>query len=113
MLEGGVEKSRVVVRRRRAALVRFPITRRERRLAVTETGDVIAQERHLVVPALSEAAEVPVLGGVIPRQMLQLLGREDHAAVTLLIVRAVWLLAGKLLKCLKCGDTPHVTQVCD
>lgn len=57
MLERGVQKSRVVVRRRGAALVRLPITRQDGRLVVTETCDVIAQERHLVVPALSEGKE--------------------------------------------------------
>lgn len=57
MLERGVEKSRVVVWRRRAILVRLPITGQDRRLVVTETCDVIAQERHLVVPALREGKE--------------------------------------------------------
>lgn len=54
MLEGGVQKSRVVVWRRGAALVRRPIRRQDGRLVATETADVIAEERHLVVPALSE-----------------------------------------------------------
>ena len=54
MLEGGVQKSRVVVRRRGAALVRRPIRRQDGRLVATETADVIAEERHRVVPALSE-----------------------------------------------------------
>lgn len=57
MLERGVEKSRVVVWRRRAILVRLPITGQDRRLVVTETCDVIAQERHVVVPALREGEE--------------------------------------------------------
>lgn len=56
MLEGGVEEGRVVVRRRGAALVRLPVARQDRRLVVTETWDVTAQEGHLVVPTL-EAKE--------------------------------------------------------
>lgn len=57
MLEGGVEKRRVVVRRRGAVLVGLPVTRQDRRLIVTETCDVIAPERRLVVPTLSEGKE--------------------------------------------------------
>lgn len=32
-------------------------------------------------------AQLPVLGAVIPRQMVQLLRRQDHAAVALLILK--------------------------
>lgn len=57
MLEGRVEESRVVVRRRRAVLVRLPITWQDRRVVVTETCGVTAQERCLFVPTLSEGKE--------------------------------------------------------
>lgn len=115
MLEGGVEKSRAVVWRRGAALVRLPVTWQDGRLAVTESRDVIAQERHLVVPTLEgkEPAEFPVFAAVVPRQVPQLLRRQDHAAVTLLFITTVWLLAWQFLKRLKSGHTSHVAQVCD
>lgn len=75
MLEGGVEEGRVVVWRRGAALVRLPITRQDGGLVVMETGDVIAQEGHLVVSAFKgeEPAEFLVHGAAVPHHMLQLL----------------------------------------
>lgn len=57
MLEGWVEKGRVVVRRRGTPLVRLPITRHDGRLFVMETCAVIAQEGHLVVPTLTEGED--------------------------------------------------------
>lgn len=57
MLEGGVEKNRVVVRRRGAVLVRLPITWQDRWVVVTETCDVTAHEGQLIIPAFSEGKE--------------------------------------------------------
>lgn len=57
MLEGGVEKGRVVIWRRRAILVGLPITRQDGWLVVMEPRDVVAQERLPVVPALCERKE--------------------------------------------------------
>lgn len=54
LLKRRVEKSRVVIWRRGAALVRLPVTGRDGRPAVTETWDIAAKVRHVVVPALSE-----------------------------------------------------------
>lgn len=57
LLKRRVEKSRVVVWRRGAALVRLPVTGRDGRPAVTEAWDIAAKVRHLVVPALSEGKQ--------------------------------------------------------
>lgn len=57
VLERGVEESRVVVRRRRAALVRLPVTWGDGRLGAAQACGVTAQERRLVVPALGEGEE--------------------------------------------------------
>lgn len=57
LLKRRVEKSRVVVWWRGAALVRLPVTGRDGRPAVTETWGIAAKVRHLVVPALSEGKQ--------------------------------------------------------
>lgn len=79
MLEGGIEEGGVVVGRRRAAFVRLPVTRQDRRLVIS------AQEGHLVVPAL-EGKEPKYKNMQIMNNVLIYHALVEHAAFMLHLI---------------------------